>query len=71
MIGEIDIGGVFAPTLLVWTALALIVSLPLRWAMSRLGLYRFVWHRGLFDLCLLVILLGAVTAASTVLFHQT
>jgi hypothetical protein len=69
MIGEIDIAGIFAPTLLIWTAMALLISLPLRWAMLRLGLYRFVWHRGLFDLCLLVILLGAITALSATLLH--
>ncbi|MDR3510735.1 MAG: DUF1656 domain-containing protein [Caulobacteraceae bacterium] len=65
MIGEVDIGGVFTPTLLVWSVATLALSLPLRWVLSRLGVYRFVWHRGLFDLSLMVILLGAVTALST------
>lgn len=64
MIGEIDIGGVFTPTLLVWTVVALVLGMPLRWILSRLGVYRLVWHRGLFDLSLLIILLGAVTALS-------
>ncbi len=64
MIGEIDIGGVFLPALLVWACAALIISLPLRWLLSAVGAYRFVWHRGLFDLCLLVILTGLVAGAA-------
>lgn len=65
MIGEIDIGGVFVPTILVWAVAALALSLPLRWLLSWLGVYRLVWHRGLFDISLLIILLGAVTALSS------
>jgi hypothetical protein len=61
MIGEIDIFGVLAPPLLVWLGLALVVAAGLRWLLNRLGVYRFVWHRPLFDLALLVILLGGVT----------
>jgi len=62
MIGEIDICGAFVPTLLIWIVVALLVSLPLRWGFSRLGLYRYIWHKALFDLCVLVVLIGAVTA---------
>ena len=61
MIGEIDIAGVFVPTLLVWAVVAFFISVPLRWVLTRLGFYRFVWYRGLFDLCLLVLLFGLVT----------
>jgi len=61
MIGEFDIGGVFAPTLLLWAAVALVISLPLRRLLDRIGAYRFVWHRGLFDIAI-VILLWAATS---------
>jgi hypothetical protein len=64
MIGELDIGGVFAPSLLVWAVAALAISLPLRWILDRVGLYRFVWHRGLFDIALLLVLWGGVSAAA-------
>jgi len=61
MIGEIDIFGVLAPPLLAWLGVALVLSAALRWVLNRLGVYRYVWHRPLFDLALLVILLGCVS----------
>jgi hypothetical protein len=63
MSAEIDIHGVFVPALLVWTIHTIPLSLLLRRAIEGLGLYRFVWHRPLFDLALFVILLGGVVAA--------
>jgi hypothetical protein len=68
MIGEIDICGVLFPPLLVWLGIALILSAALRRALAGAGLYRFVWHRPLFDLSLLVILTGLVSLAMTRLF---
>jgi hypothetical protein len=65
MIGEIDVYGVFVPPLLVWTGLALPLTAVLRRLLRRIGFYRFVWHRPLFDFALLVIVLGAVVAVST------
>jgi Protein of unknown function (DUF1656) len=61
MIGEIDLFGVLLPPLLVWVAVALPVSAALRWALTKAGAYRFIWHRPLFDLSLLVILTGIVS----------
>jgi hypothetical protein len=63
VIGEVNLFGVFVPPLLIWGTVALAISLPLRWALSRLGVYNWVWHRGLFDFCLVVIL-WAVTASA-------
>ena len=62
MIGEFDIGGVFTPTLLLWAVVALLISLPLRRVLDRVGAYRFVWHRGLFDIALVILLWSGVTA---------
>ena len=67
MIGEFDIGGVFAPALLIWGAIALILSIPLRRMLAWIGLYRFVWHRGLFDIALVVLLWSGVAALATTL----
>lgn len=64
MIGEVDIGGVFTPTLLIWGVVAFAVSIPVRWALNRLGVYRFVWHRGLFDIALLVLVWTGVAATA-------
>lgn len=62
MTGELDIYGVFVPSLAAWMLLAFGISLPLRWALAWTGFYRLVWHRPLFDLALYVVLLGAVVA---------
>lgn len=60
MIGEINIYGVFFPPLLVWIGGGLILSIFVRRALTALGFYRFVWHRPLFDFCLLVMLTGLI-----------
>jgi len=71
MIGELNIGGVFAPSLLVWAAVALAISIPLRRVLDRVGAYRFVWHRGLFDIALVLVLWGGVSAvAASVTFPK-
>jgi hypothetical protein len=57
MIGEAQIGGVFIPWLLIAAILAFAISLGVRRAFRRLRLYRFVWHAGLFDTAMFVILL--------------
>ena len=46
-------------------AVALVVSLPLRWLLERTGAYRLVWHRGLFDIALVVLLWAGVAAGAT------
>ena len=68
MIGEINVYGVLLPPLLAWVALALLLSAGLRMGLTRLGFYRFVWHRPLFDLALLVILTGLVSDLMTRIF---
>jgi hypothetical protein len=65
MTGEVDVFGVLLPPLLVWVGVALVISAGLRWVLARAGVYRFVWHRPLFDLCLLIILTGAVSVVMT------
>lgn len=64
MIGEIDIYGVFIPPLLVWIVASLALTAVLRRLLRWLGFYWLVWHRPLFDFALLVIVLGAVVAAT-------
>lgn len=62
MTGELDLYGVFIPSLAVWMALAFIISLPVRSVLASTGFYRLVWHRPLFDLALYVVLLGGIVA---------
>ncbi len=68
MIGEIDFYGVLLPPLLVWLGVALALSALVRLVLARTGFYRLVWHRPLFDLALLVILIGCVSALANRLF---
>ena len=57
MIGETDIHGVFIPNLLLLSVGAFFVTLVLRTILQRLHLYRFIWHAGLFDTALYVVVL--------------
>lgn len=65
MTGEIDLYGVFAPSLLILMLVAYAVSLPLRRMLAWSGFYRLVWHQPVFDLALYVVLLAGVVALAT------
>jgi protein AaeX len=65
MIGEAELDGVFIPYLLILTILAFLALLPLRWLLRRLHFYRFVWHAGLFDTALYLVLLWLIALGST------
>jgi len=60
MIGEIDVYGVFFPALLGFAIVAALLQHLLQRALEAAGVYRFIWHRPLFDLALFIILLGTV-----------
>jgi hypothetical protein len=66
MIGEIDLYGVFVPPLMLLVIAAWALTAPLRLALRRLGVYRVVWHRPLFDLAIFVIVLAALTSLARV-----
>ncbi|MGE8578903.1 MAG: DUF1656 domain-containing protein, partial [Burkholderia contaminans] len=50
MIGEIDIFGVFVPAPLVLMLIAYLINIVVRAVLERVGFYRLVWHRSIFDL---------------------
>jgi hypothetical protein len=62
MISEVDVYGMLVTPMLLWVGAALVLAVLVRHALGRLGVYRFVWHRPLFDLALLVIVVGGVVA---------
>jgi protein AaeX len=64
MIGEIEIHGVFIPTLLFLGIVAFFVRLVLGLILRRLQFYRFVWHAGLFDTALYVVILWVAALVS-------
>ena len=55
---EINIAGVYVHPLLIAAMLAFAVARLLELLLQRLGAYRFIWHRGLFDAAVTVILWG-------------
>ena len=63
MIGEVETAGVFIPVALVAGVLAFVISLVLRRLLRRLNAYAFVWHAGLFDVAMFVVLWWLVAYA--------
>ena len=61
MTQEIDIYGVFVPSILLWAACALALTSLLRRAVARSGAHRRLWRPALFDLGIFVALLGCLT----------
>jgi Protein of unknown function (DUF1656) len=62
---EIDVFGVLVPALLLWLLVTSALCAMLRPVLQRTGLYRFIWHRALFDLAVFVCLLGGVVYLSS------
>ena len=58
MIGEIDIAGVFISPLLLCLLSAFVGRVLISFLLQKAGIYKFVWHRPLFDISLFFILLG-------------
>jgi protein AaeX len=67
VIGEFDIYGVYFPAFAVFAAIAFVLQLAIGRLLDASGLYRFFWHRALFDLAIYVILLAAVTATAAII----
>ena len=64
MTEELDILGVYVPSLLIWMLLALLIGSLVRRGLARAGLYRHVWHPPLFDAAIFLLLLGGIVAAT-------
>ncbi|AIG04088.1 membrane protein [Pseudomonas fluorescens] len=64
MIGDLDISGVFLPTLLVLMGITYGLYLVVHGLLTRVHFYRLVWHRALFNVALYALLLGAVDSLS-------
>jgi protein AaeX len=68
--GEFDIYGVYFPAFAVFAAVAFALLIVVKRLLDAYGIYRFVWHRALFDLAIYVILLDVVTAAGAVILPR-
>lgn len=62
MIGEISVGGIYMPWLLVLALAALLLGRVAGWVLARLGFYRLVWHPPLFDAALFILILSGLAA---------
>jgi len=60
MIGDLTFYGIYLPALALPLLLAYLAVAGLRWVLGRTGVYRWVWHRSLFNVSLYVIALYAV-----------
>jgi hypothetical protein len=67
MIGELSIGGVFVPRLLLLAVVAFVLSVCLRRILRVVHFYQLVWHAGLFDIALYVVLLWLLAMVTAVL----
>ncbi len=65
MIGEVSIGGVYLPALLVLAMAALAITGLLSRLFQLVGVYRLVAYRPLVDLAFFVLLLGLLVLLST------
>jgi hypothetical protein len=54
----VEFAGFYLPSLMLWVVVTIIPFVVLRVLLDRLGFYRFVWHRSLFNLALYVLLVG-------------
>jgi len=64
MIGDVDISGVFLPTLLVLMGITYGLYLVVHGLLTRIHFYRLVWHRALFNVGLYALLLGVLDSFS-------
>nr|WP_281493625.1 DUF1656 domain-containing protein [Ancylobacter koreensis] len=56
----VNVLGFYLPPMLLWAGVALLPYALARWALGAFGLYRYVWHRSLFNLALYVLSLGGL-----------
>jgi uncharacterized protein DUF1656 len=56
----VEFFGFYLPPFVLWAGASVVPFVALRWLLERFGLYRFVWHRPLFNLALYVLLVGGV-----------
>ena len=60
MLKEINIDGIFIAPFAGYLVLALVLFLPVRMAFDRCRIQRWVWHRPLFDISVLIIILSLI-----------
>jgi hypothetical protein len=57
---DVDFLGLYVPSIVLWAILACLPFIVLRWLIFVSGLYRFLWHRPLFNMALYILILSSV-----------
>ena len=65
---ELDLFGVIVPSLLLWSVLAYVLARIISKVITRVGLYRRIWHPALFDFSLFVCLVASLVFTSKEFF---
>jgi protein AaeX len=60
MTGEVELGGVFIPIVLVSAVAGFLLAMVLRRGLRAAHAYAYIWHAGLFDVALFIVLWTAV-----------
>jgi hypothetical protein len=60
MTGEVEMGGVFIPIVLVSAVAGFLLAMVLRRGLRAAHAYAYIWHAGLFDVALFIVLWTAV-----------
>jgi len=60
MIGEFEFYGIYFPAFFGPALLAFLAASVIWRVLDRLGAYRYIWHRSLFNLALYVVVLGGM-----------
>ncbi len=63
MLKEVNLDGIFVAPFAADLFFALIIFIPLHHAFDRWAIQRWVWHRPLFDISLLVIIVAGIGLA--------
>ncbi|MGE4373037.1 MAG: DUF1656 domain-containing protein [Xanthobacter sp.] len=56
MLREVSIAGIYFPAIFFYFLASLVIYLGVDMALSRLGTYRFFWHKSLVQACLVLII---------------
>lgn len=59
-IADVDVLGFYVPSLVAWALAAVVPFLLIRWFLFTTRLYRFVWHRALFNVTLYLLILCGI-----------
>jgi hypothetical protein len=61
---DFDIFGVYVAPMSLMIVAAALLMIPVRWLMIRAGILRYVWHPGLFEFAIYMIVLSLIVLSA-------